>query len=73
MQIHPGEDYIQRQTGRNNFKGALDIFNLILPICLKKVEIFVPLEVFTYVVTTWSILLATLAQFTKIIYEFFIQ
>ena len=32
------------------------------PICFKNVEIFIPLEVYTYVVTASSILLATSTQ-----------
>ena len=40
-------------------KGALDNFSLIPQFFFKKVEIFIPLEVYTYVVTTCLILLAT--------------
>ena len=42
-----------------NVKGALDNFSLIPPFFSKKVEIFIPLEVYTYVVTACLILLAT--------------
>ena len=41
------------------FKGALDNFSLIPRFLSKKVEIFIPLEVYTYVVTACLILLAT--------------
>ena len=40
-------------------KGALDNFSLISQFFFKKVEIFIPLEVYTYVVTACLILLAT--------------
>ena len=47
------------KDGSLDIKGALDNFSLI-PIFSKKVEIFIPLEVYTYVVTACLILLATL-------------
>ena len=34
-------------------KGTLDNFSLILQFFFKKVEIFISLEVYTYVVTAW--------------------
>ena len=40
-------------------KGALDNFSLIPPSFFKKVKIFIPLEVYTYVVIAYLILLAT--------------
>ena len=40
-------------------KGALDNISLILRFCSKKVEIFIPLKVYTYVVTACLILLAS--------------
>ena len=43
----------------NTLKGALDNFSLIPRFFFKKVEIFIPLEVYTYVVTARLILLAT--------------
>ena len=46
-------------------KGALDNFSLIPRFFFKKVEIFIPLEVYTYVVTACSILLATSAQLQR--------
>ena len=51
-----------------SIKGALDHFSLIPRFCFfffKKVEIFIPLEVYTYVVTACSILLATSAQLQR--------
>ena len=47
------------------FKGALDNFSLIPQFFSKKVEIFIPLEVYTYVVTACSILLATSTQLQR--------
>ena len=46
-------------------KGALDNFSLIPRFFSKKVEIFIPLEVYTYVVTACSILLATSTQLQR--------
>ena len=48
-------------------KGALDHFSLIprFFFFFKKVEIFIPLKVYTYVVTACSILLATSAQLQR--------
>ena len=40
------------------FKGALDNFSLV-PRFFQKIEIFIPLEVYTYVVNACLILLAT--------------
>ena len=44
---------------KNLFKGALDNFSLIPRFFFKKVESFIPLEVYTYVVTACLILLAS--------------
>ena len=41
------------------FKGVLDNFSLIPNFFFKKVEIVIPLEAYTYVVTVCLILLAT--------------
>ena len=40
-------------------KGALDNFSLIPQFFFKKIEIVVPIELYTYVVTACLILLAT--------------
>ena len=48
-------------------KGALDNFSLILDF-FKKVEIFIPLEVYTYVVSACSILLATSTHLQRYIH-----
>ena len=42
-----------------SFKGALDNFSLIPQFFFKKIEIFIPLEVYTFVVAACLILLAT--------------
>ena len=44
---------------KEQLKGAVDNFSLNPPIFFKKVEIFIPLEVYTYEVTACLILLAT--------------
>ena len=46
-------------------KGALDNFSFIPQFFFKKVEIFIPLEVYTYVVTACSILFATSTQLQR--------
>ena len=50
---------VQMSYNNNNdsIKGALDNFSLIPQFFFKKVQIFIPLEVYTYVVTACSILL----------------
>ena len=53
-------DPISIKNSDRCLKGALDNFSLILRFfLLKKAEILIPLEVFTYVVTACLILLAT--------------
>ena len=52
-------------------KGALDNFNLIPRFFSKKVEIFIPLEVYPYVVTACSILLATSTQLQRYLNFYF--
>ena len=42
-----------------------DNFNLIPWFFSKKIEIFIPLEAYTYVVTACSVFLATFNSFTK--------
>ena len=52
-------------------KGALDNFSLIPKFFFKKVEIFISLEVYTYVVSARPILFATSIQLQRyIIFSF---
>ena len=50
---------MQQKSQNILIKGALDNFSLIPKFFFKKVEIFILLEVYTYVVTVCLILLAT--------------
>ena len=54
-----GMELLESHSKLYILKGALDNLSLIPQFFFKKVELFIPLEVYTYVVTACLILLAT--------------